>query len=164
RSAAASAFGRRLTVRAISRITSLLRSEREGGVVLNVLKRGTATLFAAVLRGGVSAFAQSPNNSGVVVIVTDQAGLVVKDARVSMTNNQTGAIREAASGADGSASFPALSLTGTYTVLVTKQGFGDETRDNIRLRSGEVATLRVKLLVGAEKSEVTVIGTEQGVR
>ena len=107
---------------------------------------------------------QSPNNSGVVVIVTDQAGLVVKDARVSMTNNQTGAVREATSGADGSASFPALSLTGTYTVLVSKQGFGDETRDNIRLRSGEVATLRVKLLVGAEKSEVTVIGTEQGVR
>src|SRR6187397_2569223 len=91
---------------------------------------------------------QSPNNSSIVVLVTDQSGLVVKGAKVSVTNNQTGAVREAASGADGSASFPGLSLTGSYTLLVTKQGFGDETRGDISLRSGEVATLRVKLLVG----------------
>src|SRR6187401_2052688 len=107
---------------------------------------------------------QSPNNSSIVVLVTDQSGLVVQDAKVSITNNQTGAVREAASGADGSASFPGLSLTGSYTLLVAKQGFGDETRGDISLRSGEVATLRVKLLVSAEKSEVTVVGTQQGVR
>jgi hypothetical protein len=107
---------------------------------------------------------QSPNNSSIVVLVTDQSGLVVKGAKVSVTNNQTGAVREAASGADGSASFPGLSLTGSYTLLVTKQGFGDETRGDISLRSGEVATLRVKLLVGTERSEVTVVGTQQGVR
>ena len=71
---------------------------------------------------------------------------------------------ELLSGADGSASFPGLSLTGTYSVLVSKQGFGDESRGNITLRSSETATLRVKLLVGQEKSEVTVIGTKQGVR
>src|SRR6185436_14963264 len=108
--------------------------------------------------------AQSPNNSSIVVLVTDQTGAVLKDANVSVTNKQTGAVREAMSGADGSASFPALSLTGTYSVLVSKQGFGDESRDNITLRSSETATLRVKLLVGQEKTEVTVIGTKQGVR
>src|SRR5215213_3731171 len=101
---------------------------------------------------------QSPNNAGMVVTVSDQAGLVVKDARVRVTNAQTGAVREATSGGDGSASFPGLSLTGTYTLLVTKPGFGDETRGNISLRSGEVATLCVKLLAGTEKTEVTVIG------
>jgi hypothetical protein len=55
------------------------------------------------------------------------------------------------SGADGSASFPALSLTGTYAVTVSKQGFGDETRSDITLRSGETATLRVKLLIGPRR-------------
>jgi hypothetical protein len=114
--------------------------------------------------GGSAAFAQSPNNAGIVVIVTDQAGLVVKDAKVQVTNNQTAAVRESSSGADGSASFPALSLTGTYAVAVSKPGFGDESRNDITLRSGETATLRVKLLVGTEKTEVTVFGTAEGVR
>ena len=113
---------------------------------------------------GAAGAAQSPNNAGIVVVVTYPFGLVVKDAKVSLTNNQTGAVREASSGNDGSASFPALSLTGTYTLLVTKPGFADEARSGITLRSGEVATLRVKLLVGTEKSEVTVFGTDQGVR
>jgi outer membrane receptor protein involved in Fe transport len=107
---------------------------------------------------------QSPNNASIVVIVTDQSGAVIKDAKVLVTNEQTGATREAPSGAEGSASFPALSLTGTYSVVVSKQGFGDESRGGLTLRSGETATVRVKLLVGAEKTEVTVYGTDKGVR
>ena len=74
---------------------------------------------------------------------------MVKDAKVSVTNNQTGAVREAVSGSDGSATVPALSLTGTYTVAVSKPGFGDEERSDVTLRAGETATLKVKLLVGA---------------
>src|SRR6187402_851900 len=120
-------------------------------------------IFLIALGCSSPALAQSPNNAGVVVLVSDEAGLVVKDAKVTVINNQTGATREATSGGDGSASFPALSLTGTYTVKVGKQGFADETRGDVRLRSGEVATLRVKLVVGAARSEVTVFGSDQGV-
>src|SRR3954468_22539374 len=107
---------------------------------------------------------QSPNNASIVVLVTDQSGAVVKDARVLVTNEQTGATREALTGAEGSASFPALSLTGTYSVVVSKPGFGDESRGGLALRSGETATVKVRLLVGTEKTEVTVIGTNNGVR
>ncbi len=108
--------------------------------------------------------AQSPNTSTVVVLVTDQSGAVVDGAKVSVTNDQTGAVRESRSGADGSATFPALSLTGTYTVTVAKQGFATEEHKDVSLRAGETATLRVKLVVGSEKSEVTVYGTNAGVR
>ena len=108
--------------------------------------------------------AQSPNTSTIVVLVTDQSGAVVTDAKVSVTNNQTGAVRETVSGSDGSATVPALSLTGTYTVGVSKQGFGSEERKDVTLRAGETATLKVKLLVGSEKTEVTVYGTAEGVR
>jgi outer membrane receptor protein involved in Fe transport len=107
---------------------------------------------------------QSPNNASIVVLVTDQSGAVVKDARVLVTNEQTGATREGLSSSEGSASFPALSLTGTYSVVVTKQGFGDESRGGLSLRSGETATVKVRLLVGTEKTEVTVYGTSNGVR
>src|SRR5206468_8000773 len=118
-----------------------------------------------VLASSISpAYAQSPNNAAIIVLVVDQSGAVVKDAKVSIVNNQTGAAREAMSGADGSATFAALPLTGTYSVTVSKPGFGDETRNVITLRGGETATLRVKLLVGAEKTEVTVYGTAEGVR
>jgi Carboxypeptidase regulatory-like domain/TonB dependent receptor-like, beta-barrel len=111
-----------------------------------------------------AAAAQSPNASTIVVLVTDQSGAVVTDAKVSVVNNQTGAVREATSGGDGSATFAALSLTGSYTVAVSKKGFGSEERNDVTLRAGETATLKVKLLVGSEKTEVTVYGTAEGVR
>ncbi len=109
-------------------------------------------------------FAQSPNTSTIVVIVTDQSGAAVAGADVAVTNERTGDARAFASGSDGTASFPALSLTGTYKVSVSKAGFATEERGGVELRSGETALLRVRLLVGSERSEVTVYGTAEGVR
>src|SRR5580765_7544584 len=126
------------------------------------MKTLTAVVF--LLAFAVSARAQSPNTSTIVVLVSDQSGAAVPDAKVTVINNQTGNLREISSGPDGSASAPALSLTGSYTVSVSKQGFGTEERNDVTLRAGETATLRVKLLVGTEKSEVTVYGTTAGVR
>src|SRR5258706_8996554 len=123
-------------------------------------------LRVSLLLIALSAFvaAQSPNTATMIVVVVDQKGGVVKDAKVSVVNNATGAVREAVSGSDGSAIIPALSLTGTYTVGVFKTGFGNEELKDIALRSGESATLTVKLRVGVEKAEVTVYGTAEGVR
>jgi Carboxypeptidase regulatory-like domain len=100
--------------------------------------------------------AQSPNTASIIVDVADQNGAVVKDAKVTVVNTATGATREALSGSDGSATFPALSLTGTYMVSISKEGFGNEERKDITLLSGETARLNVTLLVGSSQSEVTV--------
>ena len=121
-------------------------------------------LVSACLALAVPAFAQSPNTSTVVVFVADQSGAVVKDAKVSIINNQTGALRESISGADGSATFPALSLTGSYTISVGKPGFVADDVTGLTLRAGESASVRVKLVASGGKSEVTVYGTNQGVR
>jgi carboxypeptidase family protein len=110
------------------------------------------------------AAAQSPNTATVIVVVVDQTGAVQKDAKVSVVNNATGAVRDALSGSDGTATIPALALTGTYTVGVSKADFGNEVLKDIALRSGETATLQVKLLLGSEKAEITVYGTAEGVR
>ena len=56
------------------------------------------------------------------------------------------------SGSDGSATIPALSLTGTYTVSRVEAGLRAEERQDITLRAGETATLKVKLLVGGGES------------
>ncbi|MEO6725002.1 MAG: TonB-dependent receptor, partial [Blastocatellia bacterium] len=108
--------------------------------------------------------AQSPNTATMIVVVTDQTGAVVKDANISVINTATSAVREAVSGSDGSATIPALSLTGSYTVGVSKQGFSNQELKDITLRSGETATLKVKLMVGSQTVEVTVFGTTDGVR
>ncbi|HET6854420.1 MAG TPA: TonB-dependent receptor [Pyrinomonadaceae bacterium] len=110
------------------------------------------------------AVAQSPNTASMIVVVADQTGAVVKDARVTVLNTATGASREAISGTDGTATFPALSLTGTYTVTVAREGFGSEERKDLTLRSGETATVKVTLLAGSQTAEVTVFGTAEGVR
>lgn len=124
----------------------------------------SSLLLLSVFLIAVPVIAQSPNTATIVVTVVDQAGAVVSGAKISVLNTDTGAVREAASGTDGSTTFPALSLTGTYKVVVSKEGFGNEERKDITLRSGETATLKVKLLVGSQTADVTVFGTTQGVR
>ena len=108
--------------------------------------------------------AQSPNTATMIVTVVDQTGAVVKDAKVSVVKTATGATREAISGDDGSATIAALSLTGEYRVTVNMSGFTAEDVTGLRLRAGETATVKVKLVAGGGKSEVTVYGTAEGVR
>jgi Carboxypeptidase regulatory-like domain/TonB dependent receptor len=144
----------------------LLRPLRAGLNLFGV-SRGALVLLALVcaLAPLASVAAQSPNTASLIVVVVDQNGAVVQDAKVSVVNTATGAAREVVTDSDGSATISALSLTGTYTVSVSKQGFGNEERKDITLRSGETATLKVKLLVGtAAEAEVTVYGTVEGVR
>jgi carboxypeptidase family protein/TonB-dependent receptor-like protein len=112
----------------------------------------------------VPAFAQSPSTAAIVIVVTDQTGGVIKDASITVVNTQTAATRDATTGADGSATIPALPVTGGYSVVVSKSGFTDQTLQDVTLRPGETATLRVKLMVAGEKTTVTVFGTTSGVR
>jgi len=123
----------------------------------------TCALFVSLVVAAGVARAQSPNTSTLVVLVTDPSGAVVEGATVLVVNDRTGAVREAVSGPGGSATIPALPLTGTYSIQVSKQGFGDQ-RSDVTLRPGETATLKVRLQVGAEHADVTVYGTAQGVR
>jgi hypothetical protein len=108
--------------------------------------------------------AQSPNTATMIVTVVDQAGAVVKDAKVSVENTATGDRREAVSGEDGSATIAALPLTGEYRVTVAMMGFTAEDVTGLTLRAGETATVKVKLVASGGKTEVTVYGTAEGVR
>jgi outer membrane receptor protein involved in Fe transport len=117
-----------------------------------------ALLFA------VPAMAQAPNTAAVVVTVTDQTGGAVSGAAVSVVNSKTGATRDVPSGADGRATVSGLPVGGPYSVTVAKSGFSPESVNGVTLRAAETATLKLKLIVGAEKAEVTVYGTAEGVR
>lgn len=120
--------------------------------------------FPLILSALIIAVGQSPNTATMMVVVNDQTGAVIRDANVSIVNTATGAKRDAVSGDDGTATFAALSLTGTYKVTVSREGFGNEEREGLTLRSGETATLKVTLQAGSQNAEVTVYGTAEGVR
>jgi hypothetical protein len=128
--------------------------------------RASFRLVLALLTAAlaVPAFAQSPNTAAIVVVVTDQSNAVVPGAAITITNTATGASREVQSGADGSATVTALSLTGSYKITVTKSGFTAEDVKEMTLRAAETATVKVRLLASGGKSEVTVFGTTSGVR
>ena len=112
----------------------------------------------------IPAGAQTPNTATMIVVVVDQSGAVVKDAKVTVVNTATGALREVVSGAEGAATIPALSLTGEYKVSVSKTGFTADDVTGLTLRAGETATVRVKLVASGGKSEVTVYGTLKTIR
>ena len=121
-------------------------------------------IVAALCALAVPAFAQSPNTASLVVSVIDQTGAAVPGAQVSVVNTATGATRDVVSGAEGSATIAALSLSGTYKVSVTMPGFTADDVTGLTLRAGETATVKVKLVASGGQSEVTVYGTTQGVR
>ncbi len=75
-------------------------------------------MVAAVFAVGLQVLAQSPNTASVTVTVTDPNGAVIPGAKISIVNTGTGAVRNATTGADGSATIAALPLTGNYSVKV----------------------------------------------
>src|SRR5262245_53351329 len=123
-----------------------------------------AILVFAVSALASTALAQSTNTATIVVVVPDQTGAVVPGAQVPTANAATGAVREGTSGSDGSFTVPALPITGAYKVSVAMPGFTSEDVQDVSLRAGETATVKVKLVASGGQSEVTVYGTSQGVR
>ena len=87
--------------------------------------------------------------------VTDAAGAVVPQAKVTVTNNGTGFSRSLNTGEDGLFVFPNLPL-GTYTVTVEKTGFSVERHTNIILDAGTEAVIEAQLRIGAVSTVVEV--------
>lgn len=130
------------------------------------LCRVTTSFLLAILTVAICStisIAQSPNTASIVVTVVDQNSAVVPGAAISVVNNATGATRDVVSGGEGSATIAALSLNGTYKITVTKSGFAASEANDLALRLGETATVKVKLEVSGGKNEVTVFGTTDGV-
>ncbi|HMG75139.1 MAG TPA: TonB-dependent receptor [Pyrinomonadaceae bacterium] len=121
-------------------------------------------VFAVIAATTTIGAAQSPNTAAMIVVVADQNGAVVKDAKVSVVNTATGAVRDAVSGDDGTATIAALPVAGEYKVTVAMTGFTTEDVTGLTFRAGETATVKVKLVASGGKSEVTVYGTTEGVR
>ncbi len=100
-----------------------------------------------------SAFAQF--RSGIEGSVNDPSGAVVPDARVTLTNVDTGVSQSVQTNAEGLFRFPSLG-PGRYKLAASKQGFSTTVQENIVLLAEEIRTISLALKAGATTETVTV--------
>jgi hypothetical protein len=101
----------------------------------------------------MSAFAQF--RSGIEGSVTDPSGAVVPDAKVTLTNVDTGVSQSVQSNAEGLFRFPSLG-PGRYKLTAAKQGFSTTIQENIVLLAEEIRTVPLALKAGTTTETVTV--------
>ncbi len=101
----------------------------------------------------VAAIAQQ--NSEIVGTITDQTGAAVPGATLTLTQTETGTVKNGVSNSTGGFVFAGLNV-GTYTLKVTAKGFESATTSNLVLNVSQTLAADTKLTVGAETQEVSV--------
>jgi len=87
--------------------------------------------------------------------VEDQSGATVPNAKITISNSQTGLTRELI--ADATGRYSAVSIPGgVYTLKVTATGFKTVTIQNVQVAVNEVTRTDAKLDVGAVSDAITV--------
>ena len=87
--------------------------------------------------------------------VTDPSGAAVPNAAISITNTDTGVVRNLTTNSDGQYVAPDLHI-GSYTVRVTATGFKASEQKGLALAVGDRTRIDFKLIVGSVQEEVTV--------
>ncbi|MGA7315347.1 MAG: carboxypeptidase regulatory-like domain-containing protein [Silvibacterium sp.] len=123
------------------------------GCVRGVISIAVLLMFLPVMHAQVTA-----TMSGTV---TDTSGSVIPNAKVSLTNDATGEIRNTVTNAEGFFVYPAL-LAGSYSVNVGAPGFKTLVQHGIALNTGDVRKIpNLALEVGTTQETVTVQSSTQ---
>jgi carboxypeptidase family protein/TonB-dependent receptor-like protein len=101
--------------------------------------------------------------ASIVGNVKDNTGGVLPGATVVITHNETKAIRETVTDANGAYRFSTVQ-PGTYTVVATMSGFQKVTRTNVEVTLNSVARVDVALPVQALTESVTVSAGSEGLQ
>jgi hypothetical protein len=99
-----------------------------------------------------AAFAQEAT---IVGTVTDPSGAAVPNAKITLTNSDTGISRVIASGTDGQYVAPDLHI-GQYNVTANASGFKVGQQNGIVLNVGDRTRVDFRLQVGSAQEQVTV--------
>ena len=115
-------------------------------------------LFATVMLILVPAiFPQSVTSGDIVGVVTDPSGAVIPNAKVTATNDNTGAVHNATTNGEGFYRFSFLQ-PGPYTVTTTASGFQPKSA-KVQVAVGIVANGNIAMAVTAASTTVEVTTT-----
>lgn len=113
----------------------------------------TIVVIAIVLN---PAPATAQATSGVTGVVTDPSGAVVVDATVTLSNAAIGYTATTKTNEVGVYAFLNVPPSENYTIVVSKQGFRDETLADVILNVGTKSTHDVQLAIGTAQANVEV--------
>lgn len=119
-------------------------------------------LFCAVFFGLVSAPAargQTMLSGDIAGTVTDPSGAAIVGAKVTATNQETGAVATVTTSTTGAYRFSLLT-PGTYGLAVSAKGF-KATATVVTVNIGQITTQDLKLTVGAASETIEVNATAQ---
>ena len=111
--------------------------------------------FLAAMMLASSLIAQTGGTGALTGTITDSSGAVVRDAKVTVTNGDTGQARTATTGADGAYSLNLLP-PGNYKVRFEATGFQATEIPAAKVNVTETAVLDQALQVGAATQTITV--------
>ena len=111
-------------------------------------------LLALVIVFASSAAAQRSDGT-ISGTVKDPSGAVVPGATVTVTSNQTGAVRATITSDVGNYTAPNL-LVGTYTVKIEVAGFAPYTRNNVQVQAAQVVEVSAELVIQANAQTIQV--------
>jgi hypothetical protein len=100
-------------------------------------------------------FAQSADTGAIFGTVIDKMGAVLPDAKVSLTNERTGAIKTISTNSAGFYDFEALTSS-DYSISITRDGFKTSTTQHILVNPGQRREVASQLEVGSISTSVTV--------
>src|ERR1700687_4207431 len=112
-------------------------------------------LFFCTILTCAAVWAQATTTSNIRGTVQDATGLAVPGADVKATQTDTGLVRTATSGADGSYQLTNLPV-GPYRLEVGKGGFSTYVQSGIVLQVNSNPTINVSLKVGAVSEQIQV--------
>ena len=118
--------------------------------------RLTCTLSALLLCFALSSFGQAVNAT-LLGTVTDASGAVVPNAKVTITEVNTGVGRSGQTNESGNYTFPNLP-PGQYSVTVEAAGFKKETRRDIALAVNSTQRVDIQLQPGEVTETIEITG------
>jgi hypothetical protein len=122
---------------------------------LSCIKRAVPLLLVCLLAAALSARAQTGGEGALQGSVLDATGATVPGATVTATNDATGVSISRTSTSAGFYSITPL-IPGTYTVIVTAQGFQGFKQTGLVIDPLHVTGLNIPLKVGVASDTVTV--------
>lgn len=121
---------------------------------------GFSLLLAVVCFSNQNSYGQFADRAVITGVVSDASGAAVPDAKVTITDQNTGVQTVVGTNGSGNYSTPPLIL-GTYKVSVEKTGFKTFTRDGIVLNGGVTSRQDASLQLGAVSETVQVTESVQ---
>ena len=120
------------------------------------MKRNIILGLVACMLLASMASAQVVTKGKIVVVVEDQQGSRLPGATVSASAADTVTSREGVTSGIGEALLLAMDPSAVYVITVNMDGFAPMTNENILVRSGHTATIRVQLALAGVEEVVTV--------